>query len=188
MELTPGPNMAWLALVSIREGRRAGALAVLGIALGLALLALAAAAGVTALTQTYPFIYELIRWAGVGFLLYLAAEAWVGEKPARGAQASSRHLVRGLVINVLNPKAATVFILLIPTFAGAAEGVLVRTVVLSLVYVAIATAVHLSIVMFASSFSQLVAKQEREQLIRRAFALTLAAVAIWLALTTGRSG
>lgn len=49
MEITPGPNMTWLALLSAREGRMAGLQAVAGIATGLALLALVAANGATAL-------------------------------------------------------------------------------------------------------------------------------------------
>ena len=84
MELTPGPNMAWLALLSAREGRRAGFVAVAGIALGLSLLAIAASAGFAALIDTYPLLYEAIRWAGVLFLLYLAFEAWRGEGQGRG--------------------------------------------------------------------------------------------------------
>ena len=53
MELTPGPNMAWLALLSAREGLRAGFVAV------------AAAAGFAAAINTFPIIYQAIRWGGV---------------------------------------------------------------------------------------------------------------------------
>ena len=80
MELTPGPNMTWLVLLSARAGWRAGLQAVAGITSGLALMGGVAASGAAALIAAYPLVYETLRWAGVIFLLYLAFEAWVGEK------------------------------------------------------------------------------------------------------------
>lgn len=183
MELTPGPNMAWLALLSAREGRRAGFLAVAGIALGLSLLAIATAAGFAALIQTYPLLYEAIRWAGVLFLLYLALETWRGEKD-KGESGDRRHFRRGLIVNLLNPKAAAVFVVLIPSFAGAAEARLSDVAMMSAIYVGIATLAHSLIVTFAGSFQKALAHPRREIVVRRIFAVTLAAVAIWLALTT----
>jgi threonine/homoserine/homoserine lactone efflux protein len=183
MELTPGPNMAWLALLSAREGRRAGFLAVVGIALGLGLLAVAAAAGFVALIETYPLLYEAIRWAGVLFLLYLAYEAWRGEKDKDGA-GDPRHFRRGLIINLLNPKAAAVFVVLIPGFAGGATANLSEVALMSAIYVGIATIAHSLIVIFAGSFQKALAHPRRELIVRRIFALTLVAVAMWFAFTT----
>ena len=183
MELTPGPNMAWLALLSAREGRRAGFLAVAGIALGLSLLAIAAAAGFAALIDAYPLVYEIIRWTGVLFLLYLAFEAWRGEKE-KSDPGDRRHFRRGLIVNLLNPKAAAVFVVLIPSFAGGMDAKLPEVAIMSAVYVGIATAAHSLIVMFAASFQQALAQPKRELIARRIFALMLGAVAIWFALTT----
>src|SRR5689334_8564532 len=100
MELTPGPNMAWLALLAARKGRRAGFVAVAGIALGLALLAAAAAAGFAAVIETYPVVYEVIRWGGVLFLLYLAVEAWRGERDGADKPDEQRHFRRGLIVKI----------------------------------------------------------------------------------------
>ena len=75
MEITPGPNMTWLALLSAREGRVAGFQAVAGIATGLAALAILAATGIAALITTWPLLYAALRWGGVLFLLFLAFEA-----------------------------------------------------------------------------------------------------------------
>ena len=188
MELTPGPNMTWLALLSMRQGRRTGVRAVAGIALGLALLAIIAAAGLAALLTAYPLVYEALRWAGVLFLLYLAVEAWRGEKSQSREEDSSqgRQFQRGLILNLLNPKAASVFVVLIPGFVVGEAARLVPTLFLSAVYVAIATSVHLSIVAFAGSFHQALSNPRRETLVRRTFALLLAGVAIWFAANTGR--
>ncbi len=76
MELTPGPNMGWLAIVSLSQGRTAGLAAVAGITLGLTLWMVAAAFGLTEVVLLWPALYQTIRWAGVGFLLWLAWDAW----------------------------------------------------------------------------------------------------------------
>ena len=184
MELTPGPNMAWLALLSVREGRRAGFIAVAGIALGLGLLAIAASAGFAALIDTYPLVYEAIRWAGLLFLLYLAFEAWGGEKGKSEGIVDRRHFRRGVIVNLLNPKAAAVFVVLIPSFAGGASAKLSEVLLMSAIYVGIATIAHSLIVSFAGSFRKALSHPAREIIARRLFALMLVAVAVWFALTT----
>ena len=78
IELTPGPNMTYLALVSASRGYRAGLMTVLGVASGLAAVGLVAAVGVAELVQTSALLYETLRWAGVVFMLYLAWEGWTG--------------------------------------------------------------------------------------------------------------
>jgi threonine/homoserine/homoserine lactone efflux protein len=84
IELTPGPNMGWLALVSLARGRLAGFAAVAGVTLGLAGWMLAAAFGLTQLLLIWPPLYQIIRWAGVVFLLWLAWEAGAATRPAAG--------------------------------------------------------------------------------------------------------
>lgn len=185
MEITPGPNMTWLALLAAREGRIAGLQAVAGIALGLALLALIAATGVSALIAAWPALYEAIRWAGVAFLLYLAWEAWVGERDTGRAPDPGRHFWRGLIVNVLNPKAAAVYVVMIPGFAGP-EPAFAALATMTLTYLVIATLAHVMIVAFAGSFQKAMSDPRREVIVRRIFALALAAVAVWFALTSAQ--
>lgn len=181
MEITPGPNMTWLALLSAREGRMAGFMAVAGIATGLSILAIIAATGAAALISAWPPLYEILRWAGVLFLLYLAWEAWIREKAAPDASSQTRHYRRGLVVNVLNPKALAVFVVMIPGFAGA--GQISMQIVMTLIYLAIATLAHALIVAFAGSFQKAVSDPRRERIVRRVFAIALAGVAVWFALS-----
>ena len=185
MEITPGPNMTWLALLSAREGRMAGLQAVAGIATGLTLLAVIAATGAAALISAWPPVYEALRWAGVIFLLYLAWETWVGEKQTGKPREPGKHFWRGLVVNLLNPKAAAVFIVMIPGFAGPAPSAALL-LGMTLTYLAIATFAHVLIAAFASNFQKAMANPKREVLVRRIFAVALAAVAIWFALTSGQ--
>jgi len=186
MEITPGPNMTWLALLSAREGRVAGFHAVAGIATGLTVLSIFAAIGAAALITTWPLLYTALRWGGVLFLLFLAWEAWIGEKDDANAVEPGRQFRRGLIVNLLNPKAAAVFIVVIPGFAGsdAPAGALIA---MTLTYLAIATLAHVLIVAFAGSFERALADPRRERIVRRIFALALAGVAIWFTFGTART-
>ncbi len=187
MELTPGPNMTWLALLAAQRGRIVGLQAVAGIAAGLTALAVLAATGAAALISTYPALYEFLRWGGVLFLLYLAFEAWQGEKPGRSPTDQTRHFRRGFIVNMLNPKAAAVFLLMIPGFASQTNPESPPMILMTAIYLMLATAVHALIVLFAGSFTKAVADPRREVIVRRIFALMLAAVAVWFAVTTGLS-
>src|SRR5437764_7691913 len=76
LELTPGPNMAYLAALTLDRGRIAGLLAVVGVAAGLSVHAIVAALGLGALIGKAPTVYEVLRWTGVAYLLFLAWEGW----------------------------------------------------------------------------------------------------------------
>jgi threonine/homoserine/homoserine lactone efflux protein len=88
IELTLGPNMAWLALVAATDGRRPGFAAVAGVALGLGLIGIAAAFGLAALIAAKPALYDALRWGGVIYLLWLA---WDGWRDADRAAANDHH-------------------------------------------------------------------------------------------------
>lgn len=188
IELTPGPNMTYLALVSANEGRRAGFATVAGIALGLALVGAVAAFGVAELIQASSLLYEGLRWAGTLFLLYLAWEGWTAGADVVSASGSpdGRYFTRGLVTNLLNPKAAIFYIAVLPTFVEADRPALAQTVLLTTVYVAIATAIHAVIVVLAGTLEPFLNNPRRERVARRALSAMLALVALWFAWSTAR--
>lgn len=184
VELTPGPNMAYLAVIAVVEGRRAGLATVAGVALGLAAMGLAAAVGLAVLIQRQPMAYEALRWAGAAYLLYLAWDAWRDSNgdgvaaipPAR----LSRHFARGLVTNLLNPKAALFYLTVVPEFLVPGAG-LGANLVLVAVYVAVATLIHAAIVLAAGEAGGWLASAERTRGLRRVLALAMVALAVWVA-------
>ncbi|CAI2931559.1 LysE family translocator [Aminobacter niigataensis] len=188
IELTPGPNMTYLALVSAGEGRRAGFATVAGIALGLAVLGIVAALGVTELIQASNLLYEGLRWAGVLFLLFLAYEGWRGqaEVVATDKDADRRYFMRGLITNLLNPKAAVFYVAVLPTFIVAERPVLSQTITLTAIYVAVATIIHALIVTLAGTLEPFLNDSRRERFARRTLSALLAGVAIWFAFSTAR--
>jgi threonine/homoserine/homoserine lactone efflux protein len=193
IELTPGPNMAYLAALSLSQGMRAGLAAVAGIALGLSVYGVAAALGLTAVIDSSRLLYELLRWAGVAYLLWLAWEGWTHERETSPSQIEEQHqpwpaFRRGLITNLLNPKAAVFYVAMLPEFVrNDGQTVLIQTLILSGIYVAIATAVHAAIVIMAGSLQNVVSTADRRLRVRRALALALVAIAVWFAFSTGRT-
>lgn len=186
VELTPGPNMAWLALLAATEGRRRGFAAVAGVALGLALVGVAAALGLAALVKSSPFAYQALRWAGLAYLLYLAHEAWAGAERDEGAalgQTSWHYFRQGVVTNILNPKAAVFYVTILPGFLPPLA-TLPQSVTFSAIYVGMATLVHGTIVAGAGTASGALSNPTRVAYARRIMALALVGVAVWLFLRT----
>ncbi|TXJ13132.1 MAG: LysE family translocator [Afipia sp.] len=192
IEITPGPNMAYLAALSLSQGVRAGLAAVAGIALGLSVYGVAASLGLSAIIDNSAFLYEALRWGGVVYLLWLAWEAWAAEREVApetvdGGIDPWTAFRRGLITNLLNPKAAVFYVAVLPDFIQIGKGaVAAQTLVLSAIYVGIATAIHLVIVLLASRLQSVIATPEQRRTVRRILAVLLAGIAIWFAFSTSR--
>lgn len=190
IELTPGPNMAYLAALTLGSGRRAGLAAVAGVALGLTVIGAAAALGLAALVATDPTLWNALRWAGTAYLFYLAWETWPGEaetSPAGTPMPGSsgvRHFRRGLITNTLNPKAALFYVAIVPQFVPATAAHLAYGLGLTAISVAVATAVHLTIVLLAAHLHPLLNQPERLTHTRHFLAIGLGTVALWFLFTS----
>lgn len=188
MEVTPGPNMAYLAILALSDGRRAGYAAVAGVATGLLLVGLASALGVGAADSASPLTYQALRWGGFLYLLWLAWAGWseADEAPEHAARGSSlgRFFARGLITNLLNPKAFALYVAVLPGFLSLDHPALPQAVRLSLLYVAIATAIHLAIVTAAAAARRFLSDARRRAILRRVLSVMLAGVAVWLAVKT----
>lgn len=188
IEITPGPNMGYLAALSAAQGRAAGFRAVLGVTAGLAFYMLLAVAGVAELIAAAPLVYGLLRWAGVLFLLYLSWEAWrgVGEaSPRHAAPADHAPFWRGLIANVLNAKAAVFYVTLLPSFVADDHAPFwVQALLLGSAHLIISFVVHLGIVLGAARMGALLASSGRAEVVRRVMAIAIALIAIWLAWET----
>src|SRR5215475_2423868 len=160
MVLTPGPNMIYLISRSITQGPAAGIVSLGGVALGFVFYLLCAAFGITALLLAIPFAYDALRFAGAGYLLWLA---WQAVKPGgrspfqvkKLAVDSPRKLfAMGLVTNLLNPKIAMLYLALLPQFIDPAQSsVLVQSLVLGTIQIAISVSVNATIAFTAGSIA-----------------------------------
>ena len=191
IELTPGPNMTYLAALSLSSGTRTGFAAVVGIALGLMTYGVVAAFGLATAIDQSPLLYGVLRWGGVLYLLWLAWDAWSGQTNGSSERGSEGErpwpaFRRGLVTNLLNPKAAVFYVAVLPEFIRPEAGSVVsQTLMLSLLYVAIATLIHSTIVALAGAMQSTIDVANNRRTIRGAFAIALVGIAIWFAVTTG---
>jgi threonine/homoserine/homoserine lactone efflux protein len=148
---------------------------------------LAAALGVAALIIASPALFEALRWGGVAFLLYLAWDAWRTPTMGEGCETQGpSSFMRGLITNLLNPKAAMFYVAVLPRFMSPGTATLAQSLTLTALHVLVATVVHAGIVLFAAQSRRLFAVPAFEQRVRRALALLLAAVALWLLWDTAK--
>jgi threonine/homoserine/homoserine lactone efflux protein len=193
IEITPGPNMTYLAALSLSGGMRTGFAAVAGIAIGLFTYGIVAAFGLAAVIDNSPLLYGLLRWGGVAYLLWLAWQSWSSERETSPDATDGPDgepwiaFRRGLITNLLNPKAAVFYVAVLPEFIRPGAGsVMSQTLALSAVYVTIATVIHSGIVALAGSLQSMVAASNSRRMVRRLLALALVIIAVWFALATGQ--
>ena len=186
IELTPGPNMTWLAVVAVSDGRRAGYAAVAGVCMGLSVIGLAAAFGMATIIADKPTVYQALRWAGVFYLFWLAWDAWrdAGAPDVSEPEQATRFFGRGLTTNLLNPKAALFYLAVLPGFVTPGADALSATVTLTVIYVMVATLIHAGIVTLAGAARGLLYDPARERVVRRVLAVALALVAVWFAIAS----
>src|SRR6476661_2336851 len=144
MVLTPGPNMIYLVSRSICQGKRAGVLSLMGVVAGFLVHMFAAAAGLTALFLAVPLAYDVLRWTGAAYLLYLA---WQAVRPGARSPFKPRDLpidpprrlvLMGFLTNLLNPKIAVFYVSIFPQFVSPTHGsVFAQSVQLGLTQIAV---------------------------------------------------
>ncbi|MEV4894740.1 LysE family translocator [Nonomuraea sp. NPDC050547] len=123
LTLTPGLDTALILRTSVLSGRHPAWGVVLGIQAGILVWGLATAAGLSALLAASQLAYEILRWAGVAYLVYLGARMlWDARHPAPQEaapvtdQTFARAFRRGLLTNLLNPKVGAFYVAMLPQF------------------------------------------------------------------------
>jgi threonine/homoserine/homoserine lactone efflux protein len=172
--LTPGPNMIYLISRSITQGPAAGLISLGGVALGFVVYMLCAAFGITALLLAIPFAYDALRFAGAGYLLWLA---WQALRPGGRSPFQVRQLAidsprklfaMGLVTNLLNPKIAMLYLALLPQFIDPQAGsVLAQSLVLGTIQIAISVSVNAVIALGAGAIALFLAQRPGWLLLQR---------------------
>jgi threonine/homoserine/homoserine lactone efflux protein len=119
---TPGPDMLLVMTRSVAQGRIAGLVTLAGICVGCYFHAVIAGLSLSGVLLVAPVMFEIIRWAGAAYLVYLAVQAFRGaggfQPPRPDAPALPLAVLfrQGLLTNILNPKVALFFLALFPQF------------------------------------------------------------------------
>jgi len=131
MNALPGPSQLYVVTRTAALGRAAGFASALGLASGAVVHVVLAATGLTALLAATPALFEVVRWIGAGYLIFLGIATWRekdeagaerGAGPGAVARQSPWRLFRqGFVIEVLNPKTALFFLAFLPQFVTPAS-------------------------------------------------------------------
>jgi len=141
--LVPGPAVVFIVTRSVDQSRRAGMASGLGVACGNLALVVAAAFGLSALLATSEIAYDVVRFAGAGYLIYLGVRRLLDRSvPSEAGAAVPKPLSRlygqGVVVGVLNPKAALFFFSFLPQFVNQGhDAVAAQMLILGMLVVAI---------------------------------------------------
>ncbi|PXA81745.1 lysine transporter LysE [Caulobacter sp. D4A] len=174
MALTPGPNMLYLVSRSICQGRWAGIVSLVGTAAGFIVYLVCAALGITALLMAAPIAYDVLRFGGA---LYLGWLAWQAIKPGGQSPFQVRELPKdppaklmamGFLTNLLNPKAAMLYLSLLPQFIDPKHGaVLSQSLLLGGTQIAVSLTINGLICLAAGSIATFLATRPSFALVQR---------------------
>ncbi|MED4585034.1 LysE family translocator [Brevibacillus choshinensis] len=141
--LIPGPAVLLTATRTVQGGRQAGIMAGLGIATGDFIHTLCAAIGLSAILMTSATAFQVVKFAGAGYLLYLGIRSML-EKPTDPSlpqvapMSTLRMYSQAILIEVLNPKTALFFLAFLPQFVHPENGAsFLQFLVLGLLFVAL---------------------------------------------------
>lgn len=164
MALSPGPNLVYLASRSICQGRAAGFASLAGVSTAMLLYMVATAAGLSALFVAIPIAYDLVRWAGAAYMLWLSINILTKrsssiETSALQPETPRQLFRRGFLTCLLNPKVVVTYSALLPQFLVPDAGhVFLQTVALGLVQLGAAAAAHALVILFAAAAASALAK------------------------------
>ncbi|SFV09999.1 Threonine/homoserine/homoserine lactone efflux protein [Methylobacterium sp. 174MFSha1.1] len=160
MVLTPGPNMVYLISRSIAQGPVAGLISLVGVVLGFVIYMVSAAFGLTALMLAVPYAYDVLRFGGALYLLWLA---WQAVRPGGRSPFQVKDLpfdrprklfLMGFLTSLLNPKIAVMYVSLLPQFIDPAIGsVLTQSFVFGGIQIFVSGTVNALIILSAGSIS-----------------------------------
>jgi threonine/homoserine/homoserine lactone efflux protein len=140
----PGPAVLYIVAQSVSRGRAAGLVSMLGIQVGGLVHVAAAALGLSALVVQSAVAFNVVKYAGAAYLVFLGLRRLLGgDADARDRVPQERRLrslfAQGIVVNVLNPKTALFFFAFLPQFVDVSRGdVAFQIFVLGLVFIALA--------------------------------------------------
>ncbi len=186
---SPGTGVIYTLAAGLSRGGRASVLAAFACTLGIVPHLIAAMMGLAALLHTSALAYNLVKYAGVAYLLWMAWQT-LREDGALKVEAgpdgrtSWRVIVDGIAINVLNPKLSIFFVAFLPQFIPAGEAApLARMLELSAVFMAITFVIFAIYGLFAAAMrDHVISRPGVLAWMRRAFAGAFVALGARLAL------
>ena len=187
--LAPGTGVIYTLAMGLGQGRRAALWAALGCTFGIVPHLAAATLGLAAVLHTSALLFQIVKFAGVAYLLYLAwqmlrSDGTLSVNGTQTAQNGWRTARRGALINILNPKLSIFFLALLPPFlSGNPANVTAEMALLGAVFMALTFAVFVIYGLFAARARDAILGSERVlKWLNRSFAAIFVGLAGKLAL------
>jgi threonine/homoserine/homoserine lactone efflux protein len=187
--IAPGAGVIYTLALGLGQGRRASVAAAFGCTFGIVPHLLAAIFGLAAILHTSAILFTAVKFAGVGYLLYLAWQAVRSDgalaiQPNRSRDADWRIARQGALINILNPKLSIFFLALLPPFlSGNPATATSEMMAMGAIFMAMTFAVFVAYGIFAAAARDYLLQSERVmRWLNRGFAAIFAALAGRLAL------
>jgi threonine/homoserine/homoserine lactone efflux protein len=125
--LIPGPAVLYIVTRSVAQGRKAGLASVLGIELATLCHSMAAAFGLSAILLASALAFDVVKYLGAAYLVYLGIRTILSRTPSHASDNSpppslSQMFRKGFLVNLLNPKTALFFYAFLPQFVDPARG------------------------------------------------------------------
>ena len=156
LALAPGPDVIYVLTRGIAQGRKAGLAAALGFATGCIFHTLLAAVGIAALIRSSPVAFDVVRYAGAAYLVWIGIQALRhrGAFTVEGA-AESKALAliyrQSVIGNILNPKVTLFFLAFLPQFVNSQAGNLgLQMALLGVVFMLVTIVVFGAVAIFAA--------------------------------------
>jgi len=159
LNIAPGPDVIYILTKTIANGRKIGFASSLGVCTGALFHVFAAAIGLSAILVTSSLAFTIVKFIGVGYLLYLAYQAFnsagthlnISSKQARKKETFWGAFKQGVLIDILNPKVAIFFMAFLPQFVRVGHGsVPMQLLMLGILIILIAIVVEFAYVLLAS--------------------------------------
>ena len=187
--VSPGTGVIYTLSTGLSRGGRAAIVAAFACTLGIVPHLLAAMMGLAALLHTSALAYNLVKYAGVAYLLWMAwqtlrEDGALKVETSEDRRSSWRVILDGIAINVLNPKLSIFFVAFLPQFIPADEAApLARMLELSAVFMAMTFAVFAVYGLFAAAMrDKVISRPSVMAWMRRTFAAAFVALGARLAL------
>ncbi|MEM7584304.1 MAG: LysE family translocator [Acidobacteriota bacterium] len=125
--VVPGPAVLYIVARCIDQGRMAGFVSILGISVGTLFHVAAAAFGLSAILVSSALAFNVVKYLGAAYLIYLGIQKLTSRDDAEQPQATepaalSKIFYEGMIVNLLNPKTALFFFAFLPQFVDVSQG------------------------------------------------------------------
>lgn len=182
--ITPGPIVTLIVATGARQGTRAALMTVAGSAGGNAVLLAAIAFGLTWILKASSEVFEILRWVGAAYLIWLGIQAWrhAGAKTEAIAPAGHVHAWRGFIVAMTNPKTIAFFTAFLPQFLDPALPVERQLLAMCVVSVTMGGVLDAGWAIAAGLGRAWFLKPEHNKLLGRMSGVMLMGGGVWLSL------